>query len=95
MKKMNRLGLTSVTLSVIGVLGYLATLFNLTRSGGHYNPSLMSPAMVAIFCAIGAVATGALGLRPLRVLNLIGLIIGVLLLMIPFSFVIIVMIFGL
>jgi len=84
MKKINWLGLTSIMLSAVGVLGYVITFFLFTRSGGHYTPKLMLLPIGAVFCAIGAVVTGAVGLRPVRALNLIGLILGVLLLVIAF-----------
>jgi len=85
MQKTNWLGLVSITLSSVGALAYVAAFFLITMSGGHYTPKLMLLPTVAVFCAIGAVATGALGLRPVRALNLVGLIIGVLLLLIAFT----------
>lgn len=95
MKKMNRLGIASITLSTLGALGYVATFVLWTMPGTHYTPIFALPPMAAIFCSIGGVVAGALGLRPVRALNLIGLIVGVLLLMIPLVGVILVMLFGL
>jgi hypothetical protein len=94
-KQINTLGITSVTLSTLGALGYAATFFLWTRSGGHYTPSSVLLPMASIFCSIVGVVAGALGLRPVRALNLIGFIIGALLLMIVFIGLILVVFFGL
>jgi hypothetical protein len=95
MKNTNRLGIASVTLSIIGVLGYLATIFLWTRPGSNYTPSAALLPMTSFFCSVGAVVTGALGMRPVRTSNLIGLILGAGLVVISFAGIILVIFVGL